>query len=447
MMIDEDEGNNLDFDFSMLQINDFPNVKIKVDSLFYDWLLSSLGDGGQSLLSELRQTASLYRENKSTYSLTDSVLSSSSHGSNSPSVQSDISSESSNPSTVLPAASIYFAPPLSPNRKSPKKRLQSEMMLKINNDSASTDNNYDNQGIVVAPLPLSQLSSENKEYSDEEEVITIATSRRRSNFDTIPVFYIPGEVNKRKSFGAREEDSLLAKLSEIEAFFKPFKDGIPVDKFVHVTKRLCNFPSYFNVPFCERIFELFGHDNGSGSNSMNNSARSGFSLNSMASTHHKVTLKIFLQYWKQEMEPYDAHERFFRLLKQPEENFIHQDDFLPYLHELLRFHPGLDFLDGHEEFQRKYALTVITRIFFKVNTARSGKLSLREVRKSKLLLDFIHVDEETEINRVKEYFAYEHFYVLYCRFFELDLDKDSKLSRDDLIKYGDHSLSEAIVDR
>ena len=59
----------------------------------------------------------------------------------------------------------------------------------------------------------------------------------------------------------------------------------------------------------------------------------------------------------------------------------------------------------------------------------------------------MHVDEETDINRVTEYFSYEHFYVLYCRFFELDADKDSKLTREDLLKYGEHALSDAIVDR
>jgi serine/threonine-protein phosphatase 2A regulatory subunit B'' len=91
--------------------------------------------------------------------------------------------------------------------------------------------------------------------------------------------------------------------------------------------------------------------------------------------------------------------------------------------------------------------TVIARIFFKVNLSRTGKLSLRELHASNLIVEFMHVDEETDINRVVEYFSYEHFYVLYCRFFELDGDKDSKLSRDDLLRYGEHSLSEAIVDR
>ena len=63
------------------------------------------------------------------------------------------------------------------------------------------------------------------------------------------------------------------------------------------------------------------------------------------------------------------------------------------------------------------------------------------------MAEFMHVDEETDINKVTEYFSYEHFYVLYCRFFELDADKDSKLSPDDLLKYSEHALSEAIVDR
>jgi serine/threonine-protein phosphatase 2A regulatory subunit B'' len=90
---------------------------------------------------------------------------------------------------------------------------------------------------------------------------------------------------------------------------------------------------------------------------------------------------------------------------------------------------------------------VITRIFYNVNTSRSGKLSLREVRASNLFNACMHVDEETDINRVVEYFSYEHFYVLYCKFFELDVDKDSKLTKADLVKYGDHSLSDAIVDR
>ena len=49
--------------------------------------------------------------------------------------------------------------------------------------------------------------------------------------------------------------------------------------------------------------------------------------------------------------------------------------------------------------------------------------------------------------KVTEYFSYEHFYVVFCRFYELDADRDGRLSGEDLIKYGEHGLSHLIVDR
>jgi serine/threonine-protein phosphatase 2A regulatory subunit B'' len=104
-------------------------------------------------------------------------------------------------------------------------------------------------------------------------------------------------------------------------------------------------------------------------------------------------------------------------------------------------------LSNHAEFQEKYAVTVITRIFYCVNKCHSGRITCRQVRRSDLLDAFLQVDEEEDINKVTRYFSYEHFYVLYCRFWELDHDRDYRITREDLLKYGDHSLSHMIVDR
>lgn len=108
---------------------------------------------------------------------------------------------------------------------------------------------------------------------------------------------------------------------------------------------------------------------------------------------------------------------------------------------------GLEFLSNHAEFQEKYAVTVITRIFYSVNRCHSGRITSRQIRRSDLLDAFQLVDEEEDINKVTRYFSYEHFYVLYCRFWELDQDRDYRITREDLLKYGDHSLSHMIVDR
>lgn len=220
-------------------------------------------------------------------------------------------------------------------------------------------------------------------------------------------------------------------MDEISAFFAVYPLGIPIDKFVHVTKRLVQIPSFFNAPLVKRIVVYY-----------DDSRRRTKSDQSPV-----VTLKAFLNYWEKEVAPYDRVTRFFNTIKQPGAKYIVNDDFLPFLQELLHFHPGLEFLDGTEEFQRKYALSVIVRIFYAVNTSCSGRLSLKEVVNSNLFNAFMHVDEENDINKVLEFFSYEHFYVLYCRFYELDTDKNGLLSRDDLVRYGDHALSEQLIDR
>lgn len=371
-------------------------------------------------------------------------------------------------------------------KRSPKKRTQSEMSAYnngVNSNTASSgvgststasigatsNNNKATSPVTNSAKELSSLSLDNNNtlagvannlfdtnksdidaakagkegergIADQEDDHT--AMRRRAAFDKIPPFYFPG---CRKTFTQQnyhlEDDQLAKRLPEIEAFFKPFPGGIPVEKFVHVTKRLCGIPSFFNLPLCRRINERYG-DADAGIPAPRTIGRAGRQPSGV-----KIKLKAFLKFWQSEVEPFDRIERFFRIIKKHDADFIVKDDFIPFLQELLHFHPGLDFLEAHEEFQRKYALTVITRIFYKVNTSRSGKIDLREVRKSNLFSACMHVDEETDINKVLDYFSYEHFYVIYCKFFELDTDKDSKLTKHDLMKYGEHALSETIVDR
>ena len=47
--------------------------------------------------------------------------------------------------------------------------------------------------------------------------------------------------------------------------------------------------------------------------------------------------------------------------------------------------------------------------------------------------------------QVNDYFSYEHFYVLYCKFWELDTDRDFMLTRQDLTKLD--NLTHTVLDR
>ena len=144
-----------------------------------------------------------------------------------------------------------------------------------------------------------------------------------------------------------------------------------------------------------------------------------------------VELEDFEYYYKavKHMTP---SQRFFNLLAATGSKTVTRTDFLPYLSQLLVRHPGLDFLASHTEFQEKYAITAITRIFYTCGVTTSGRLTSRQISRGGVYEAFSKVDEVQDINKVTSFFSYEHFYVLYCRFWELDTDRDYRISVADL---------------
>jgi len=96
---------------------------------------------------------------------------------------------------------------------------------------------------------------------------------------------------------------------------------------------------------------------------------------------------------------------------------------------------------------QRYAETVIYRIFYAMDRSGLGRLTLADLRRGGLLDALAALDEEDDVNRVLQYFSYEHFYVIYCKFWELDTDHDFLLSKEDLLRYGNHCLTYRIVDR
>jgi Ca2+-binding EF-hand superfamily protein len=162
-----------------------------------------------------------------------------------------------------------------------------------------------------------------------------------------------------------------------------------------------------------------------------------------------VTEAQFREYYNKECRSRSREARMFHTLLGPEPQRDHliPSDFKPLLRALLICHQGLAFLHATPEFQLRYSETVIERIYFSCSRTHNGRLFVTDVRRSRLLDTLMMVDEEEDINRERRYFSYEHFYVLYCRFWELDTDHDLQIDREDLMRYGGHSLTYRIVDR
>jgi Ca2+-binding EF-hand superfamily protein len=162
-----------------------------------------------------------------------------------------------------------------------------------------------------------------------------------------------------------------------------------------------------------------------------------------------VTEVRFQEYYLREARSRSLEERLLRSLLPEGEtrDYLTPSDFKVMLRALLMCHQGLSFLHATPEFQLRYSETVVERIFFSCSRTHSGRLTLKDMKRSRLLHTLLLVDAEEDINRERKYFSYEHFYVLYCRFWELDVDHDLQIDREDLMRYGGHSLTYRIVDR
>ncbi|TMW53856.1 hypothetical protein DOY81_001141 [Sarcophaga bullata] len=163
-----------------------------------------------------------------------------------------------------------------------------------------------------------------------------------------------------------------------------------------------------------------------------------------------VERQRFVEFWKQ-MNVY-CHEdasRFVYILSrgQRQRNYILPEDLAPLVQDVVDTHPGLAFLKEATEFHSRYVHTVIARIFYSVNRSWSGKISISELKKSDLLEIITLLEEEDDINQIMAFFSYEHFYVIYCKFWELDKDHDLLINQDDLARHSDHALSTRIVER
>ncbi|KAG9396852.1 EF-hand domain pair [Carpediemonas membranifera] len=155
----------------------------------------------------------------------------------------------------------------------------------------------------------------------------------------------------------------------------------------------------------------------------------------------------FVTWYNAKMRNKDDAERFVSVLAPDDRSYLEFSDFLPPLEILLDSHPGLDFLKETPEFQLKYIRTIVCRIMFAADESNTGRVGPRHLRRADIVSAFREVDQTEDVNAVLRFFSYEHFYVIYCKFWELDRDHDHLLSETDLAAYGNYSLSTRCVER
>ncbi|XP_030614843.1 serine/threonine-protein phosphatase 2A regulatory subunit B'' subunit beta isoform X1 [Archocentrus centrarchus] len=241
-----------------------------------------------------------------------------------------------------------------------------------------------------------------------EEPVTTALS------ESIPKFYFPqGRPQANLNI-----DSLISK---IEKIFSQFPNERATIEDMGQVAKACECPLYWKVP----LFCSAGGD------------RTGF-----------VSVHKFVAMWRKTLLTcHDDASKFVHLLAKPGCNYLEQDDFIPFLQDVVNSHPGLAFLKEAPDFHSRYITTVIQRIFYNVNRSWTGKITCSELRKSNFLQNVALLEQEEDVNQLTEFFSYEHFYVIYCKFWELDSDHDLYIDQKDLARHNDQAISQKMIER
>jgi len=125
----------------------------------------------------------------------------------------------------------------------------------------------------------------------------------------------------------------------------------------------------------------------------------------------------------------------------------------PLVSEVVRQHPSLPFLAADVVYRTHYEATVVHRILFSLDPLRTGRVSAATLRRTGAPLwgALRALSGEgaasDDINCERRFFSYEQFYVIFCKFCELDADGDFELSLEELHRYGGYALSTRAIGR
>lgn len=228
----------------------------------------------------------------------------------------------------------------------------------------------------------------------------------------IPQFYFPPGV----AVTPPEEEARLCRRAD-ELFGSGRDDALgrsdaEIDALRDVCAQVARLPRFFVSKIIERLGRTVPIDS--------DEAHTGAVVVSKAD---------FITFWKSELKDASLGGRVFAVLKQPGAKFVVPLDWYAVMQELLNHHAGLDFLRDTKEFQARYVETVVARIYYALDRRGLGRLTLLDIERGELLAALSLIDTDDDINKETRFFSYEHFYVLYCKFWELDTDHDLEINR------------------
>ncbi|KAK9763060.1 Serine/threonine-protein phosphatase 2A regulatory subunit B'' subunit alpha [Basidiobolus ranarum] len=269
----------------------------------------------------------------------------------------------------------------------------------------------DSSQLPAEPKEDFELSAEVPKINDAQPVVSRSTK-------LIPRFYFPGGDPELVSALHQQISNNLVNLRPL--FNK--KGSLTDEKFTPVTEAFL-LPRYFTFALFRKIEAMFDCEN-------------------------SISYEQLMKGWKLIQEEFtDEASLAFYLLKQDDNDYLVPEDFYVVLEDIICGHPELEFLNGNTTFQDRYAETVVARLYYDYNRTWTGKLTLQEFKRGQIIEIVREFENGIDSGEYKTCFSYKDFYVIYCKFWELDQDHDLEINEDQLACYMEGSLTDKIIRR
>ena len=409
-------------------------VSVRMDELFMEWLdipstqklirrLISLANGGTKLGQEMQKYIFLGGQSGRIASPTMSSVSSRGSPTSAPSTLDEevllaplpffTSSSSGQPGSPQSSPRLVHSPTGSSSRSNipiPRSSLDASWVSSPPRSPAPPSEALSEESFKLPRATLSESPSLRPAAPPMLASSPLVTSPK-SKGGMIPVFYFP----QKKGAVEADEQAAIDKVFPANA---PIKES---RQLIELATSVLGLSKYFAEPLFKRLKKPQG-----------------------------LAKADLVTFWRGRLRIGDSIGNFFHTVKQDANDFITRADFRDFLWVLLDTHPGLSFLRDSPEFQERYADTVICRIFYHTDRRKVNKISLRDLRRAtspSIVKAWLDLDHTEDINSVRLFFSYEHFYVLYCKFWDLDSDHDFLIDKEDLMKYDGHAWSPRAIER
>mmetsp|Transcript_1279 Transcript_1279/g.3115 ORF Transcript_1279/g.3115 Transcript_1279/m.3115 type:complete len:468 (+) Transcript_1279:163-1566(+) len=306
-----------------------------------------------------------------------------------------------------------------------------------------------------APTPESVALAEEAAFFELQEQQRLEEEARQPSLRSIPRFYekppAPGEESSalreavlkaaRMQLLQRKSSEELLDEEDLEGIISMLKEtarsrpgaGLGKDEvevidyqgYARIREKLCQRGERFRQCFSASTFLKLPHDSKG--------------CVAIAPLFTFVVRMVNIKQTRVELSYYDEKRR----------GYLREKDMENFIFELIPRLPQLNSLQ--EEFYPFYVFTAVRKFFFFLDPKKTGKIHIRDLLNSSILLDLYELLRQEQpldaSEAVPNWFSMQSALKVYGAYLELDVDQNGMLSKNELSRFGTGMLTDVFIDR